>query len=246
MVRERVKEVWQHYWAQQRGNEVYLDEMSEAIISELVGICGSLKGKRVLEAGCGRGIISAKMAELGADVYLLDISLEALQIARKHFATKNVHATFTHGDIFDLPFKDSTFDIVWNAGVMEHFEEAFQLKALQGITKIIRTTGQFITFNPYAGAIFYVIGKKYAEQKGKWPYGPEFPVKSLGDGCRVAGLTVLREYPICFKENLSYLSYVSKHLRSIVKFFFFPFSKDFLMKIFGGYLLVTIAVKQQR
>jgi 2-polyprenyl-3-methyl-5-hydroxy-6-metoxy-1,4-benzoquinol methylase len=68
MVRERVKEVWQHYWAQQRGNEVYLDEMSEAIISELVEICGSLKGKRVLEAGCGRGIISAKMAELGADV----------------------------------------------------------------------------------------------------------------------------------------------------------------------------------
>ena len=188
MSRERVKEAWQNYWAQQRDHEIYLDEMSKAIISELEDICGSLRGKRVLEAGCGRGIISARMAELGAEVYLLDISEEALQIARKHFIAKNLHAMFLHGDILDLPFRESTFDLVWNAGVMEHFEE----------------------------------------------------------GSRVAGLKVLREYPICFKENLSYLSYVSKHLRSIVKLILLPFSKRFLMKIFGGYLLVTIGVKQQR
>ena len=246
MSRERVKEAWQNYWAQQGDHEIYLDEMSKAIISELEDICGSLKGKRVLEAGCGRGIISARMAELGAEVYLLDISEEALKIARKHFIAKNLHAMFLHGDILDLPFRESTFDLVWNAGVMEHFEEADQLRAIQGISKIIKPAGLFITFNPYAGAFFYSIGKKYAEKKGIWPYGPEFPVKSLGEGCRVAGLKVLREYPICFKENLSYLSYVSKHLRSIVKLILLPFSKRFLMKIFGGYLLVTIGVKQQR
>lgn len=246
MSRERVKEVWRNYWTQERDKELHLDEMSEAIVSELLKTCGYIKGKKVLEAGCGRGMISAKMAELGAEVYLLDISQEALKIARKHFIAKNLHAMFIHGDILDFPFKDSTFDIVWNAGVMEHLEEELQLRALQGITKIIKPEGLFITFNPYAGAFFYTIGKKYAEKKGIWPYGPEFPVKSLGDGCRVAGLTVLREYPICFKENLSYLSYVSKHLRSIVKLILLPFSKRFLMKIFGGYLLVTIAVKQQR
>ena len=40
MSRERVKEAWQNYWAQQRDHEIYLDEMSKAIISELEDICG--------------------------------------------------------------------------------------------------------------------------------------------------------------------------------------------------------------
>jgi len=131
MSRERVKEAWQNYWAQQRDHEIYLDEMSKAIISELEDICGYLRGKRVLEAGCGRGIISARMAELGAEVYLLDISEEALQIARKHFIAKNLHAMFLHGDILDLPFRESRFDLVWNAGVMEHFEEGCRVVGLK-------------------------------------------------------------------------------------------------------------------
>jgi hypothetical protein len=54
---------------------------------------------------------------------------------------------------------------------------------------------------------------------------------------------VVREYPICFRENLSYLSYYSKHLRSIVRLLLRPLPESLLLKIFGGYLLVTVAVR---
>lgn len=240
---EKVKEVWQNYWAENRDKGLWLDEMSKTILSELLRNCGDVAGKKILEAGCGRGIISAETAVRGADVSLLDISPEALQIARRHFRSNNIAASFVLGDILDLPFGESIFDVVWNAGVMEHFEGDFRRTAIDSIARSIKPDGLFISFNPSAQAFFYTLGKRAAEKKGTWPYGPEFPVKSLAEQCSSAGLTVLKEYPICFRENLSYLSYVSKHLRSIVKLLALPFSQEFLTKVFGGYLLVTVAKK---
>jgi ubiquinone/menaquinone biosynthesis C-methylase UbiE len=243
MSSEEVRDVWQEYWALNRDKEVICDEMSENIFAELIRNCGSLEGKKILEAGCGRGVISAKLAELGADVFLLDVSPKALEIAREYFASRNLHATFIQGDILTLPFEGASFDLVWNAGVMEHFEDIPRLRALRGLSNVTRRGGLFITFNPYDKAFFYALGKRAAERKGRWPYGPEFPVRSLKRQCTDSGFAVIKEYSICFKENLSYFSYVSKHLRSVVKLIVRPFPERLLLKIFGGYLLVTIAMK---
>ena len=245
MSTQEVIKVWQDYWTHNKHKELFLDEMSKTIIAELLKNFHDVLGNRFLEAGCGRGMISAQMAAFGAEVHLLDISSDALHLARKHFSSRNLRASFTQGDIFDLPYKDASFDVVWNAGVMEHFENGPQVKILHDIKKIIKPKGFFITFNPFDGAVFYKIGKRSAEKKGLWPYGPEYPVKSLEKQCRTAGLTVLKEYTICFKENLAYFSYVSKTLRSILKIFVKPFPERLLIKLFGGYLLVTVAVRQE-
>ncbi len=245
MVHEDVKEAWQEYWAKNRDRELVFDEMSNAIFSEILKNTDDLKGKKILEAGCGRGLISAEIAGHGAEVYLLDISTEALQIAERLFSSINLKASFIHADILDMPFGDSTFDVVWNAGVMEHFEDHLRARAVRSIARAIKPGGFFITFNPSEKAFFYRTGKRIAEQRGIWPYGPEFPVKSLRGECEGAGLKVLKEYEICFKENLSYLSYASKHLRSMVKLLLKPFPEGFLIRVFGGYLLVTVSIKQQ-
>lgn len=241
---EEVREAWQKLWKQERDKKFILGRMSAAILAELLKTCGDFSGKKVIEAGCGRGVISAELAARGAEVFLLDISEDALQAAWNGFESKNLRATFICGDIFDLQLEEAGLDVAWNAGVLEHFEDEARLKAVECIARLIKPEGVFITFNPSDKAFFYKIGKKAAEQKGKWPYGPEFPVKSLRRECEAAGLTVLKEYHICFKDNLSYLSYVSRFLKSMTKITLLPFPDDFLMRIFGGYLLVTIAAKR--
>ena len=241
---EEVKEVWKDFWLRDKGREVFLDEMSETILKELLVHCGTVHGKKILEAGSGRGVISAEMAKLGAEVSLIDISSDALEIAQKYFTSKKIHASFIHGDIFSLPFERGTFDMGWNAGVLEHFEEEPQVQILRNIENVIKPGGMFITFNPSDSAFFYKIGKWFAEKKGQWPYGPEFPVKTLREQCRAAGLTVRGEYPICFQENLSFFSYASKLLWRILKRIARLFPDDLLMGMFGGYLLVTVAVKE--
>lgn len=244
MNNDEVKKAWQGYWTVNQDNEITFDEMSGAIFSELAANSGDFKDKKILEAGCGRGLISARIAEHGAQVYLLDISTEALKIAEKLFSARKLEALASLGDILDPPFEESSFDIVWNSGVMEHFDSGSQAEALKKIAGLLKPGGLFVTFNPYEKACFYMAGKKAAEEKGIWPYGPEFPVGSMKEKCNEAGLAVLKEYSICFKENLSYLSYLSKSLRSAAKLLLSPFPESFLIRLFGGYLLVTVASKQ--
>ncbi|MGO9613100.1 MAG: class I SAM-dependent methyltransferase [Dissulfurispiraceae bacterium] len=240
-----VKDTWKQYWIQNKKIKWFLDHMSKTILAELLRNCGGVSNTKVLEAGCGSGVISAEVATFGADVHLMDISRDALEVARASFFSRDVPGSFIQGDIFYPPFETETFDLVWNAGVLEHFGEESQSVMIRNIARIIKPGGFFIVFNPYERALFYRIGKKFAERKGIWPYGPEIPVKSLRDKCIAAGFTVLHEYPICFDENLLFISYVSKYLKSVLKLMFRPFSEQFLIKTFGGYLLATVAVKNK-
>jgi SAM-dependent methyltransferase len=243
---EDVKETWRRLWTENTDTRTVLDRMSTAILSELKNNSGDLRERKVLEAGCGRGLITGNLGESGADAYLLDISYEALGLARSCFLSQQQRGTFIQGDILSFPFKDGSFDMVWNAGVIEHFTEQTRGVIISEISRIVRDSGFFISFNPYDGAFFYKIGKKTAEKNGRWPYGPEFPVRSLREVCESAGFSVLEEYTICFRENLSFLSYVSKLLRNIVRVALLPFPEKFLKDFFGGYLLVTVAVKRLR
>lgn len=235
--------VWQEYWARNRDHEVILDPLSSAIFREVLAGMGDPNGKKILEAGSGRGIISAELAACGADVHLLDLSEEAIGIARRYFSSRGLGGSFTQGDILALPFADKSFEVVWNAGVLEHFDASDQVRAVKEMARVLRPGGLFISFNPSARAVFYRLGKRRAEEQGVWPYGPETPVESLKGQCSEAGLSARKEYPICFRENLSYLSYLSKHLRSVLKLLFRPVPEQLLLRAFGGYLLATFAEK---
>lgn len=86
----------------------------------------SLAGKDylVLEAGCGTAQHSLLLSQKGAFIVGLDFSKGALRIAEALFKKAKLYeyACFIVGDVLALPFRDDTFNIVWNQGVVEHFE----------------------------------------------------------------------------------------------------------------------------
>lgn len=69
----------------------------------------------ILEVGCGSGTYLKMLEQKGYKCYGVDNSRPAITIARRN--CKNVQLA----DIFHLPFKNNSIDIIFNQGVMEHF-----------------------------------------------------------------------------------------------------------------------------
>jgi len=71
---------------------------------------GNVKGKRVLDAGCGEGYLSLRYAERGAFVVGIDISQHLIDLCKKNVGA---NTEFHVGDICKLDqFSDGSFDIV--------------------------------------------------------------------------------------------------------------------------------------
>lgn len=77
-----------------------------------------LKGRRVLDAGCGMGRFAEICADAGAEVHAVDLS-SAVDAAYQNLGHRtNVY--FYQGDIMNLPFPDESFDFVYSIGVLHH------------------------------------------------------------------------------------------------------------------------------
>ena len=76
---------------------------------------------KVLEVGCGRGSLSSYFYENGFDCSLLDISEKAIKIAKDIFKKNQHKGEFYVGDAENLEFKDSSFDVIFSIGLLEHF-----------------------------------------------------------------------------------------------------------------------------
>lgn len=79
---------------------------------------------KILEAGCGHGIVGCLLALMGSRVSLLDYDMKVLLRARKSakYFGLDEKINYVKGDVYLIPFKKE-FDLVWNDGVIEHFEK---------------------------------------------------------------------------------------------------------------------------
>ncbi len=146
---------------------------------------------KVIEVGCGTGqtldIISRSSNHI---TFGFDSSREALSLAEH-----NCHYRF-QGDIFHIPFKDNTFDLVYNSGVIEHFPNPSNLAAVKEMARITKPGGTVIVIVPNAYCIWYRLGKRVATLLGKFEFGYEedySPVR-LSSVIENSGLMVERSF----------------------------------------------------
>jgi len=103
-----------------------------------------VRGRTVLDAGCGTGIFSIIFANKGAaKVMGIDISPGSLMTAeslRKKFNLQNVE--FQKQDMLELPFGDETFDIIWAWGTVHHTTAPF--KAISELVRVLKRGGSFL------------------------------------------------------------------------------------------------------
>ncbi|MHA1423768.1 MAG: class I SAM-dependent methyltransferase [Candidatus Thorarchaeota archaeon] len=75
---------------------------------------------RILDVGCGNGNHVKFFAEQGFDVSGIDISEEAITIAKAWMKHLNLDANLISGDAEKLPYEDESFDVVVSNGVLDH------------------------------------------------------------------------------------------------------------------------------
>jgi ubiquinone/menaquinone biosynthesis C-methylase UbiE len=106
-------------------------------------LLGNVKGKDVLEVGCGGGQNAIVLAKWGAGFVGVNISEEQIKHARKLTRNEGVKVPFHLGDMEDLgEFKAESFDIVLSSFAIEYAHD-FE-KAFQEVFRVLRETGLFV------------------------------------------------------------------------------------------------------
>ncbi len=121
------------------------------------------KGSFILEAGCGVGaqtkIIAPKNPE--SNFISIDLSEVSISEAKKLMTSLEIHnVEFRQADIYNLPFKDETYDSVIVCFVLEHLHNPIQ--ALKELKRVLKKEGTMIAIEGDHGSTFFYPDSKYA------------------------------------------------------------------------------------
>ncbi len=131
--------------------------------AQLVRHAGVKAGQRVLDVGCGTGVVTITAARLGARVVGLDLTPALLARARENAAIAGVAVDWHEGDAEQLPFPDASFDVV-----VSQFGHIFAPRPDVTIAEMLRVLapGGTIAFNTWPPELFtgrmFVLTGKYA------------------------------------------------------------------------------------
>ncbi len=119
------------------GYHAFVDDLESELVRRYVH-----KATRLLEAGCGTGLVLNRLAPFAASAVGVDLSLGML----RHAAKRSLPVV--QGSVCDLPFKNESFDVVCSFKVLAHVEQIEQ--AMRELTRVLRPGGFLLTefYNP--------------------------------------------------------------------------------------------------
>jgi len=131
-----------NYWTEhfkQAGAYVFYDEAEYRTIVDLLG--GELlRGRRVLELGCGAGVWTKNLARLGARVVHFDLATDLVRMAAG--AASPMATAGLVADMQRLPFSDESFDTVFGSMVVHHAADHAALG--REVARVLRPGGRAV------------------------------------------------------------------------------------------------------
>ena len=93
---------------------------------------------KVIEMGCGTGLVAGYLSKEGLDVTALDLSQKVLDYAKEVAEKSNIikPCKYEKGDILNLKYKKNTFNVSYSNGVLEHFNDKDIVDTLKQQMKI--------------------------------------------------------------------------------------------------------------
>jgi SAM-dependent methyltransferase len=106
-------------------------------------LCGDVRGKRVLDLGCGGGENAVTFARQGAHVIAVDHSADALARGRALAETHEVRVEWHESDVADLAFlRADSIDLTLAAGLLAEVDDVDRL--LRQVHRVLRAGAPFV------------------------------------------------------------------------------------------------------
>ncbi|WHZ35126.1 bifunctional 2-polyprenyl-6-hydroxyphenol methylase/3-demethylubiquinol 3-O-methyltransferase UbiG [Sagittula sp. MA-2] len=176
-------------------NPVRLDYITNQIAGEFDRRLGTGKpfaGLRILDIGCGGGLLCEPMARLGAEVVGVDAAPRNIPVAEAHAAQSGLDIDYRHTTAEDLAEAGERFDVVLNMEVVEHVADP--LAYLTACRRLLKPGGlhlcSTINRNPKSFAMA-IVGAEYVMRwlpKGTHEWSKFITPDELYDLMRRAGL----------------------------------------------------------
>jgi len=96
-----------------------------------------------LDIGCGAGSNILYLASKGYKVVGVDISAQALRLAKTRAEAGKIASNFAAADAVNLPFKDSSFDFIFDRGCFHHIPSAERKIYIEGLQRVLRKNGKY-------------------------------------------------------------------------------------------------------
>jgi 2-polyprenyl-6-hydroxyphenyl methylase/3-demethylubiquinone-9 3-methyltransferase len=155
----------------------------------------ALAGKKVIDIGCGGGILTESMARKGAKVTGIDLSERALKVADLHSLESGVEVRYQHIAAEDMAAQEpGQFDVVTCMEMLEHVPDPAAI--VKAAATLVKPGGHlfFSTLNRNPKAyLFAIVGAEYLLRmlpKGTHDYAKFITPAELSQFVREAGLQV--------------------------------------------------------
>jgi 2-polyprenyl-6-hydroxyphenyl methylase/3-demethylubiquinone-9 3-methyltransferase len=184
-----------HHWWDKESEFKPLHEINPLRLGYIDGYA-AIHGKKVLDVGCGGGILSESMAEKGASVTGIDLAKKSLKIAQLHSLETGVQVNYRCMPVEDLAAEaPASFDVVTCMEMLEHVPSPTSI--VQSCTTLVKPGGWvfFSTLNRNAKSyLLAILGAEYLLgwlPRGTHEYGRFIKPSELTRMTREAGLELV-------------------------------------------------------
>jgi ubiquinone/menaquinone biosynthesis C-methylase UbiE len=135
--------------------------------------------------GSGSGTYAVELNAMGRKCLATDISEESLKLAKlKGKILYNIDVPTMKVDIFNMPFEDNTFDLIFSDGVIEHLDIQ---GALNEMYKKLKPGGWLVTKVPSGNILYKIIFYSVSRMKNR-PFEAWYPSEKWIDFAGKTGL----------------------------------------------------------
>lgn len=152
-----------HRWWDTNSEFKALHDINPLRLQWISGLAGGLQGKRVVDVGCGGGILSESMASQGAQVTGIDLAEKSLKVARLHQLESGVQVDYRLIAAEDLAAAEpESFDVVTCMEMLEHVPDP--VSVMTACARMVKPDGWvfFSTLNRNPKSyLFAIVGAEY-------------------------------------------------------------------------------------